>query len=260
MQQTQQIQIARYANRLVPRIRKSCFEPEATRFLKKYCPEALVTPMAVPIEHIITEKMGLTIRQARLTEDFSVFAQICFTSGVAEIYDKESDGYEEILVKAGTIIIDPDTLKRRNLGCMNNTLAHESVHWEKHRQYHEFLSQYSNFHCSAVPNETQQSNWTDEDWMEWQANGIAPRILMPIQTIRTAFHTFCEQYDFYRKNPDTSNESDINEVFKISSVRLTQKFEWVRQQTAALYKVSKQSAGIRFEELKLVPKGTFDRA
>lgn len=27
--------------------------------------------------------------------------------------------------------------------------------------------------------ESDKANWSDEDWMEWQVRGIAPRILMP---------------------------------------------------------------------------------
>ena len=40
---------------LVPRISKTQFDSEATAFLEKYCPEALRTPMCVPIETIATE-------------------------------------------------------------------------------------------------------------------------------------------------------------------------------------------------------------
>ncbi|MDR1538128.1 MAG: hypothetical protein LBU32_09070 [Clostridiales bacterium] len=44
---------------IVPIIHKDQLDNEATQFLERYCPEALATPMAVPIEHIILEKWGL---------------------------------------------------------------------------------------------------------------------------------------------------------------------------------------------------------
>jgi hypothetical protein len=66
-------------NNLVPIIRRAQFDDEATTFLSKYCPEALETPMAVPIADIARNKMGLTIiTDLRLSEDFSIFGQMCF--------------------------------------------------------------------------------------------------------------------------------------------------------------------------------------
>lgn len=46
---------------LMPFIDKSLVESAATEFLKKYCPEALAIPMAIPIEEIIQKKMNLKI-------------------------------------------------------------------------------------------------------------------------------------------------------------------------------------------------------
>ena len=123
-------------NDYVPHISKAEFDGEATRFLKQYCPEALETPMAVPIETIARKKMGLVVLERNLTEDLSILGQMCFTGGLAEIYDKAEDEYREIRVKAGTMIIDPDTEIKRNIGCKRNTISHECFHWDKHRFYH----------------------------------------------------------------------------------------------------------------------------
>ena len=106
----------RYLQSYVPHISKTSFDDKATEFLKKYYPDALVTPMPIPIEDIARKKIGLMIIEERLTEDLSILGQMCFTKGLAEIYDKENDEYREILVRGGTMIIDPDTL-RKNLGC-----------------------------------------------------------------------------------------------------------------------------------------------
>jgi len=65
-------------NNLVPVIGKNEFDNEATAFLARYCPKALATPMAVPIRAIAEQQMGLTILESRLTEDFSIFGQMCF--------------------------------------------------------------------------------------------------------------------------------------------------------------------------------------
>jgi len=224
---------------LVPIIRKEDFEKEATEFLSKYSLDSLERPSAVPITKIAVEKMGLKVLYHRLTEDFSVFGQMCFGSGKTEIYDNENDEYRLILVEKGTMIIDPDTYELRNLGCLNNTIAHESYHWYKHRAYHILRSTLDNETSVAMRCPVQQTNerftekWSDEDWMEWHANNIAPRILMPIQTVKLVFDKL------YAKSKS---------IILVAN-GLTSTIEWVKERMADFYKVSKQSAGIRLKEL-----------
>lgn len=229
---------------LVPVIRKVEFDKEATAFLEKYYPEALVEPMATPIANIAKTQMGLTILEKRLTEDFSILGMMCFTSGRAEIYDRDEGEYREIMVKRGTMIIDPDTLIQRNVGCMNNTIAHETFHWFKHRNYHILQSSVQGrqsvaFRCPTVFTADEHSNsmWTDEDWMEWQAKGIAPRILMPKQTVGLIFERFLLES---KANPFIAAE-------------LMSPTRWIIEQMADFYKVSKQSAEIRLKELEYLP-------
>lgn len=230
-------------NNLVPFIGKNEFDNEATAFLTRYCPEALDTPMAIPIRTIAEQKMGLTILESRLTEDFSIFGQMCFTGGVAEIYNRDEDEYREITVKQGTMIIDPDTLLQRNLGCMNNTITHESFHWFKHRNYHILQSVIDGkrsvaFRCpSKLKNENLKKVWTDEDWMEWQTNGIAPKILMPKQTVGAVFAHFT-----------TACTSD-----PLVKAKLIPAARWIIEHVADFYNVSKQSAEIRLKELGHLP-------
>ncbi len=66
---------------IVPIRYKKELDDEATAFLQKYYPEALETPMPVPIDDI-AKAMGLEIIQgSRITDDFSVFGEIYFTAG-----------------------------------------------------------------------------------------------------------------------------------------------------------------------------------
>lgn len=231
--------VTKMLNDYVPHISKASFDDEATAFLSQHCPEALLKPMAVPIEEIAKKKLGLTIVEKRLTEDFTVLGQMCFTGGLAEIYDRDEDEYQEIKVRPGTMIIDPDTLLKRNLGSKRNTVSHESVHWVKHRNYHIMASTVNGklavaFRCPAdTKDEKFKEEWTDEDWMEWQANGIAPRILMPRETVGLAFERLKQES---RNNP-------------FIAANLMKPTRWIIEQLAALYQVSKQSAEIRLKEL-----------
>lgn len=183
----------------VPHICKKDFDNESVLFLEQYCPEALERPIAVPILHIARQKMGLRVVEKRLSEDFSILGQMCFTTGLAEIYDKENDEYREVKARYGTMIIDPDTIVKRNEGCKNNTIAHECFHWHKHRDYHIAVSVVDKTKsCIRSPwegkPESVQSAWTDEDWMEWQAKGIAPRILMPLNSFNTMVEQFIREH------------------------------------------------------------------
>ena len=226
-----------------PHISRDEFDKEALEFLEKYYPEALLRPMAVPILYVARHRMGLRVVEKRLTEDFSVLGQMCFTSGLTEIYDKEDSSYKMVKARYGTMIIDPDTIDKRNEGCKNNTIAHEAFHWHKHRDYHIAISVVDPKKAVKIRSvfesydESSKANWSDEDWMEWQARGIAPRILMPCETVGSMFSLFAEKST---KQP------------RIKAGLVPVKM-WIVEQIAEFYQVSKQSAQIRLCELGYLP-------
>jgi hypothetical protein len=223
---------------LAPQIYKAEFDDEANKFLLKYYPEALETPMAVPILEIARKKMGLRIVERHLSEDFKILGQMCFTNGVEDIYDKETEEFRAVKVRYGTMIIDPDTIIKRNEGCKNNTVAHECYHWHKHRDYHISISvQKSSKSIKQVCKydekpESTYSSWTDEEWMEWQANGVAPRILMPLNSFKTMVEQLMTEYD---------DNAFING--KCYSLH-----DWVTNSLARFFKVAKKSVEIRLVE------------
>lgn len=222
----------------VPHIRKENFDKEAMLFLQEYYPEALQRPIAVPILEVARKRMGLRVVKRRLTEDLSILGQMCFTNGIEEIYIKETDEYKEVKVRCGTMIIDPDTITERNEGCENNTIAHEAFHWHKHRDYYIAVSVVNSKRAARVRSgfdiydESDKANWSDEDWMEWQARGIAPRILMPPLQ-------FDEMVNHYIADFSSGKTRNINGYTL---------HRWVVNSLAKFFKVSKQSAEIRLDE------------
>ena len=95
-----------FSSNIIPYIKKEDLEQEAEVFLKQYCPEALERPMCVPIS-AIAESMGLTIIQGRcLTDDFSIFGEICFSAGNIELFDLFKCSKSTVEVSRGTILID----------------------------------------------------------------------------------------------------------------------------------------------------------
>lgn len=79
-------------NRFIPMIARENYDGEATAFLQNNCPEVLASPMATPIREIIQNRMKLDlVADKRLSDDFTLFGQICFLPGVISYYDDEKD-------------------------------------------------------------------------------------------------------------------------------------------------------------------------
>ncbi|HGD1158884.1 TPA: XRE family transcriptional regulator [Streptococcus agalactiae] len=217
----------------VPYIRKKDFDDIAEKFLRKYYPQALTQPTPVPVETIVSE-MGLSIHQEKLTIDNSVFGKMVFKDTDVEVIEDEQLVSKHF--NKGSILVDKDVVFKRNVGSYNNTVIHECVHWELHKVFHEVKMVLDKDH-SQVSSWTEEnladsSMWTSLDWMEWQANGIAPRILMPkVQTrikIRELFQTLT------LVNPDISRSELVQEVV---------------DNLATFFEVSRQAAKIRMIDL-----------
>ena len=220
-----------------PFIRYTDLDNEAERYLRELYPIALQMPIAVPVAQIAAE-IGLTmIAHEYLTEDFSIYGQMCFSDGVTDIYREESCEYVALEVKAGTMLIDPRTKWERNTGCFNNTVAHELFHWYRHRDYFKSQRRYSGAAIVATRCTQEQiegnikvNKKTDLDWIEWQASSIAPRILMPK-----------DQFELV-----TMKSMDANKGRYRSGEAY---FHQVVTDLASEFHVSRTSAAIRLKEL-----------
>ena len=214
-------------NNLIPFIPPSEYDRVAEQFLEEYCPEALKRPMAVPIENIAAD-MGLKVQYVCLSEEADIYGATIFTDGALEIYDPEDGLYDTKVFKRKTVLIDPEAVKKTNVGCKHNTLAHECVHWYKHRLYYKMqkftaprMARFCKCSVNQLPDVTD-----DISIMESQANGIAPRILMP----RITFIEAASQYDIVYGRDNWQAIAGL----------------------AALFDVSKSSVMIRLEECNLL--------
>lgn len=215
---------------LVPIINKDQLEAAAVDFLRRHYPEALKKPTAVDPQ-TLAEKMGLTVELREITKDFSVFGQIYFYDSESEFYDKNSDEMVKISVKARSIFVDPKAYFLRNLGSVNNTIVHECVHWDLHRKAFELERLYNSsatkIKCQ-VAGGIKGSTRDATDWMEWQANALAPRIQMPLSTFKTKAFELIKKY---------RNELETNELIDV--------MEPVIEELAIFFCVSRLAAKIR---------------
>lgn len=169
------------------RLGKNRLDEYAATFLTHYCPEALLTPMALPVEDIL-EKEGLQVEEASLSADLDIFGCCLLEEGEVPIYDAEKHTTILVSYPKGTILIDPATAAFRSLGAQRNTLIHEALHWYKDRTYFEILAMKEE---NTTPLLCRRSDMFYEPpgkkktaenqvrWLEWQANRLAPRVLMP---------------------------------------------------------------------------------
>lgn len=189
-------QLKPMSDSLVPIINREQLEFVATDFLRRNYPEALKTPQ--PVEpQVLAEKMGLSVEMREITKDFSVFGQLYFHDCDAELYDGDCDELVKTSVSARTIFVDPKAYFLRNLGSVNNTIVHECVHWDLHRKAFELERLYNSsatrIKCQVVGGIKDNSR-DATDWMEWQANALAPRIQMPLSTFKTKAFEYIKQF------------------------------------------------------------------
>ena len=224
-----------------PYIKASDLDNEARRFLQDLYPTALYYPINVPVVQIAAE-MGVTIiSHLLLSEDFSIYGIMCFSDGEVDVFDETTGYYTSLQVKAGTMLIDPRTKFDRNIGCFNNTVAHELFHWYRHRDYFQSLDVGYGLAVIAtrctlaqVDGETSFIKESDLDWIEWQATSIAPRILMPRESFEMVAYKSINNY---------------KGCFRTGNQYLHQ----VITDVVSEFRVSRQSACIRLKEAGLMP-------
>ena len=113
---------------------------------------------------------------------------------------------------------------------------YEVYHWYKHRMYAaiRYILYGRDYVACRCPSNMvypgKDDEWTDEQRMEWQANSMAPRILMPLRTFQMKVDELYKQYDY------------ANSSLKIAVLTC------IADDLAKFYGVSRQSALIRMME------------
>ena len=226
---------------LVPYISSDRLEEEATAFLKKYYPEALkITPYGqkpVTVEpDVLAKRLGLNILKQRIREDSSVFGQLYFIDTAAEMYDAKSGTNAVRPIPGKTIVVDPYMFLFRNIGCVNNTIIHECVHWVKHRKVFELEKLYNDkascISCEVVGGAAAAVAKQATEIMERQANQLAPRIQMPAGPFRAKAKEYINKF---MRDSGASHENEI--------------MEQVIETLGVDFVVSRQAVKIRLVEL-----------
>ncbi len=176
---------------LVPYMYEEDVEKHAEDFLKRNYPKALLQPMPIPAEEVAIG-MGMEIYYAPMEE--GIFGKTYFAEEKVQVYDSIlQKEIREITTRPGTMLINPNVYFMYNVGTANNTIVHETIHWDRHRRAFELEKllngDYNHISCEIV--ETYEGIPEEApalQWMEWQANQLAPRILMPQRAAKKVFN------------------------------------------------------------------------
>ena len=231
---------------LVPIFWKDELEDRAEEFLRNYQPEALVSPRPIDTS-TITEKLGVTVQSAHLSRDCSVFGMMVFADTKVRVVT--DDGFTEIPVSSGTLFYDSNVFFMRTLGSVRNTIIHECVHWVYHKKAMA-LERLINKTTTDIRCQVQEISETKLNskqrnplsWMEWHANALAPRILMPKKMFKKkAGETISQLMDRHKTN------------------RISEVIEEAISELASFFQVSKLSAKLRFIDIGYdEAKGAYD--
>lgn len=179
----------------VPILNKAQLELVSRRFSEKYN----LGNGYVGVNKLL-EKMGLKLKYRKLSLDGSIFGMICFSDIRIAFFDDEVEKME--MADGGTIFIDQDAMKNYAGDLTANfAIVHECIHWYLHRRFFAFKS----FICKKFGNENDNSLKDSLEWMEYQANELASRILLPEALIK-------EQYgNIISKASDIDSDADLLE-------------------------------------------------
>ena len=186
----------------------------------------------MPIDpYELAHRMSLEVKQRDISKDCSIFGQIFFQDSEGIFYDRQKDKMVVETVKAKTIFVDPRGYFLRNLGSVNNTIVHECVHWDKHRKAIKLENFYDNDATKIVCTVTGSVAGKQKEaieWIEWQANKLAPRIQMPFIMFQLKAQELIEKYKI-----------------ELQSSELVDVLEPVIDELADFFEVSRLAAKIR---------------
>jgi len=244
---------------LIPYLYEENVESDAEDFLRRIYPKALEEPMPLPVE-IIAKSMGMEVYYAPLED--SVFGKTYFGSERVTVYtDLLGREIKEITTIPGTMLINRNVFFMGNIGTANNTIIHECVHWDRHRKAFELqrLLDAGSNHISCEIIESYDGIPEDSPalkWMEWQANQLAPRILMPAEMTKKKLNEIL--YQVRREHPHEREAFYMESA--ISSLSLFFHVSFIAAKLRAIELGYEQAQGTQvYCDGKLLPSFSFKK-
>ena len=211
----------------VPILCREEIDTIAERLVADFNPDMMRTPQEIDIDRFVLQYLGLKQDFHYLSHCGVYLGMMVFNdTDRIPVYDPQTQRAEYVSAKARTVIIDNSLLGPKQEPRYRFTMGHEGGHAILHINFFGYdPNQLSMLEPDYTPmiqcrvdtrhNEKKApTQWTENDWMEWQANRLASAILMPrqmvIDLVQTAqeIHPCCEQYNYLT--------SRVQRVFNVS--------------------------------------------
>lgn len=220
---------------LVPYIPVEKMDERAEEILKAYYPEVLNSPKRVNSKEL-AKRMGLRVARRSIVEDASVFGQIYFDETVSVLYDREKGKKVRVKVPANTILVDDVASLLFSPTSVRLTIAHECVHFALHRKAFELErlcnQDFTKIQCQTTGDISSIDRSSNTSWMEWHANYLAPRLLMPKSTFR-----------------QKADELIARRLAETGTTEVLEVIEWVIDELARFFEVSRYAAKRRMVDI-----------
>ena len=239
----------------IPYLSYEALDDYAEELVRDFAAHALKAPGILDVDNFIEYYLRLTVDYRHICLDRRIMGITAFNDGTVEVLNEETGFSEKIPVKAGTVIIDPSLLIKRNIPRLRFTMMHEGSHWLLHKK--AFAEDnpfgpagiYENQFIAAKEGRVDYSRSTKErtdiERMERQADFLASAIIMNRPALRIAFKDF---FKFYGEKPRriVRGTNMMDDCFA----------QQLPEVVAMKFGVSKRAALIRLEKLTaIVNKG-----
>ena len=216
---------------LVPIIQKKNLDQVAINILNALhiCPNN----GTMPVNGVaVAKSLGLHVEKCEFDPRENVFGKVFFDDAMTIVKDSNTGLATIKPIKKGTILVNESPFGCTDSHILNNTILHECVHWLLHRPAFQLAKvwnkEYAATACRKLKVDSSTHKWTSLERMEWQANSLAPRLLMPDWVTKFIANEWLSRYEQLSSNLRMERTID---------------------QLCRFFDVSRQMAKIRMKEL-----------
>ena len=210
----------------VPILSRADMDEVAFQVLADFNYKLLLEPQELDIDLFAQDYLGMD-------QDFQLLSHNGIYMGMTifndtdrlPVFDPVMQRAEYVSEQAGTIVIDSRLLEPGKEDQYKYTMAHESIHGMLHKAFFDrYLSQITIsdqieplIRCRKAGPVRRKNwcNWTELDWMEWQANTGASALLMPAPAVKIISDK-AKRFNYWGMPHARVCIEEMRRVFKVS--------------------------------------------
>ena len=116
-----------YSLSQVPYITDDALDHYAEALVGDAMPEILTAPAILDVGKFIEFYLDMLVEYKRISCDRKVMAMTAFNDGIVQVFDDSGVEPIPLIVKEGTLIIDPILMEKRNAARRRFTFMHDTI-------------------------------------------------------------------------------------------------------------------------------------